>query len=191
MEGKAGRVNWRDLSASLPFPVYTVAVNPRNPTPIYAGTDFAVMTSMDAGETWAPLTSNMGPAHLLVLDPRNPNTLYAAGPGGLFEISTSASLNVTSIGFDVSVVKIGATFNATIAGLNLSGQVYFDVQVRAPGSVTDIAILNWQTGTFATHSVSTGTATGTWTISGVRAHQIETDHTGNFVTVSATITVSP
>jgi photosystem II stability/assembly factor-like uncharacterized protein len=186
-----GGASWRDLSASLPFPVYTVAVNPKNPTTIYAGTDFAVMTSMDAGETWIPLSSIIGPARLLTLDPKNPSTLYAAGPGGLLEISTSASLNVTSIGFDVSVVRIGATFNATMAGPNDTGQVYFDVQVRPPGSVTDIVILNWQTGTSASHSVSTGTVTGTWTITGVRAHEIETDHTGSFFPVSATLTVAP
>jgi photosystem II stability/assembly factor-like uncharacterized protein len=186
-----GGASWRDLSPSLPSPVYTVAVNPKNPTTIYAGTDFAAMTSMDAGETWAPLASNIGSARLLTLDPKNPSTLYAAGPGGLFEISTSASLNVTSIGFDVSVVKIGTTFNATIAGPNLTGQVYFDVQVRAPGVGTEIVILNWQTGTSASHSVGSGTPTGTWTITGACAHEIETDHTGSFFPVSATITVAP
>jgi photosystem II stability/assembly factor-like uncharacterized protein len=186
-----GGLSWRDLSASLPFPVYTVIANPKNPATIYTGTDFAVMMSTDAGETWVPLTSDMGPARLLVFDPKSPTTLYAAGSGGLFEIPISASLNVTSIGFDVSVVKSGATFNATIAGPNLTGQAYFDVQVRAPGNTTDIVIENWQTGTSAPHSVGRGTATGTWTISGVRAHQIETDHTGNFVTVSATLTVAP
>src|SRR5262249_16461533 len=141
--------------------------------------------------TWAPLSSNIGPAHTLVLNPKNPNTLYAAGPGGLFEISTAPSLTVTSVTFDASVVKVGASFNAIIAGPSVSDKTYFDVQVRAPGSTTDIVILNWQTGTSVRHSVTAGTVPGTWTTSGVRAHQIETDHTGNFVPISATITVSP
>jgi hypothetical protein len=34
-------------------------------------------------------------------------------------------------------------------------------------------------------------ASGLWTISGVRAHQIETDHTGSFAVVAAAITVLP
>jgi len=61
----------------------------------------------------------------------------------------------------------------------------------APGSATDVAIFNWQTGMFASHTTTAGTVTGTWMISGVRAHQIERDHTGSFIPVSATITVSP
>jgi photosystem II stability/assembly factor-like uncharacterized protein len=186
-----GGARWRDLSASSPFPIYAIALNPKSPTTIYTGTDFGVMTSADAGETWTPLMSNIGPTHSLTVDPKNPNTLYAAGPSGLFEISISSSLTVTSIAFDATLVKVGAAFNAIIAGSNLSNQTYFDVQVRAPGSATDMVVLNWQTGTSVHHSITAGTVTGTWTISGVRAHQIETDHTGSFIPVSATITVSP
>jgi hypothetical protein len=37
--------------------------------------------------------------------------------------------------------------------------------------------------------VSPDTPTGTWIITGVRAHQDPTDHTGTFITVSASITV--
>jgi hypothetical protein len=51
--------------------------------------------------------------------------------------------------------------------------------------------LNWQTGFAGTHDVPAGIASGKWTISGVRAHEIETDHTGSFVPVSAAITVLP
>src|SRR5207253_2590196 len=119
-----GGASWLDLSASMPVPIYAVAVNPKSPTTIYIGTDLGVMTSADAGETWAPLMSNIGPAYLLTVDPKNPNTLYAAGPGGLFEIFSPPSLMVTSITFDVSVVKLGASFNAIIAGSNLTGQTY-------------------------------------------------------------------
>jgi hypothetical protein len=35
-----------------------------------------------------------------------------------------------------------------------------------------------------------GIAPGIWTINGVRAHEVETDHTGIFFPVSATISVS-
>jgi hypothetical protein len=51
--------------------------------------------------------------------------------------------------------------------------------------------LNWQRGPAANHGVSADITLGSWTITGVRAHEIETDHTGIFFPVSATITVSP
>jgi hypothetical protein len=51
--------------------------------------------------------------------------------------------------------------------------------------------LNWQSGSTGEHDVPAGVTPGKWTINGVRAHEIETDHTGNFVPVSATIRVSP
>jgi len=41
------------------------------------------------------------------------------------------------------------------------------------------------------HDVPAGTALGAWIINGVRAHEIETDHSGIFFPVSATLTVSP
>src|SRR5262249_23595924 len=50
--------------------------------------------------------------------------------------------------------------------------------------------LNWQKGTSSIHLVPSDIATGIWTITGVRAHEVETDHTGIFFPVSATITVS-
>ena len=71
--------------------------------------------------------SNIGPVHLLIIDPKNPNTLYAGGPAGLFDISISSSLTVTSIAFDATVVKVGAAFNVIISGPNLTTQTYFDV----------------------------------------------------------------
>ena len=51
-------------------------------------------------------------------------------------------------------------------------------------------VLNWQRGLAASHDVAAGLASGSWTINGVRAHKIETDHTGIFFPVSGTITVS-
>jgi hypothetical protein len=52
-------------------------------------------------------------------------------------------------------------------------------------------VLNWQTGATANHAVPAGAALGTWTIIAVRAHEIETDHTGSFAPISAAITVLP
>jgi hypothetical protein len=160
--------------------------DPRKPATIYAATNVGVIKSTDGGGTWTPLVSNTGTAFLL-RDPKSDDTLYAGGPGGLFEMAPSS---VTSITFDVAVVKAGASFTATIAGSNLR-DMYFDVQVRPPGSAADIVVVNWQTGTTESHSVPVGIDIGTWTVDGVRAHQNQADHTGDFIPVSATITVSP
>jgi WD40 repeat protein len=100
-------------------------------------------------------------------------------------------LVVTDLRFDVTTVAAGTSYSAKVSGSNLTDRTFFDVRFTAPGSNSYIVALNWQRGLTATHSVPAGMASGIWTITGVRAHEIETDHTGNFVPVSATITVSP
>jgi hypothetical protein len=66
----------------------------------------------------------------------------------------------------------------------------FDVRFANSGSNDSSVVLNWQRALTASHEVPAGIASGTWTITGVRAHEIETDHTGSFFPVSATIGVS-
>jgi hypothetical protein len=106
-------------------------------------------------------------------------------------IAATPAFVVTGLTFDTASVKTGGTFGATIAGSNLTAQTLFDVRFRSPGSLADNIATNWQTGTTVVHSVASGTATGAWTITGVRAHQDPADHTGAFAPISATVTVSP
>jgi hypothetical protein len=111
-------------------------------------------------------------------------------------IASTQALLVTGILFDVGApgtasltLNSGSSFFATFSGSNFPSQTYFDVRFQAPGSSVYIEALNWQTGPSASHNVRFGTTTGTWTISGVRAHQDPTDHSGNYVAVSGSITV--
>jgi Galactose oxidase, central domain len=123
-------------------------------------------------------------------------TAYPSSPN-----SASAELYVPSVlsptpvantfRFDRSVVAPGSFYAVNVAGSNLSPQTFFDVRFISPGTSESAVVLNWQSGLAASHGVPAGTASGDWTINGVRAHEIETDHTGNFFPVSATITVSP
>ena len=99
-------------------------------------------------------------------------------------------LLATGIQFDRASVRVGDLFTATFSGTNLSDQTYFDVRFHSPGSATDQVALNWQRGTSATHNVPSGTATGIWSVTGIRAHKDIGDHNGGFVSVSATVTVS-
>jgi len=100
-------------------------------------------------------------------------------------------LIVTGITFDTNNARIDGSFDATISGSNLVGLTYFDVRFRAPGGSADLIALNWQAGPSASHTIPAGSAIGTWTINGVRAHQDAGDHTGSFVPVFGSITVTP
>jgi uncharacterized delta-60 repeat protein len=98
---------------------------------------------------------------------------------------------VTSLQFDRSSVAVGSSYSVNFSGVHLTDETFFDVRFTAPGSNASFVALNWQKGIVANHSVPAGSTPGSWTITGVRLHQIETDHSGNFAPVSATITVSP
>jgi hypothetical protein len=104
-------------------------------------------------------------------------------------IAQTAPLVVTDLTLSTSTTIAGSTYVANVVGSNLTAQTYFDIRVNPPGSSAPIVANNWQTGSSAPHSVVAGTPTGTWTITGVRAHQDPADHTGNFLTVSATLMI--
>ena len=58
---------WTDLGAGLPeAPVRTLAMHPRRPEYLYAGTEVGVFTSEDDGATWSP--TNEGPTNTAVAE---------------------------------------------------------------------------------------------------------------------------
>jgi hypothetical protein len=101
------------------------------------------------------------------------------------------ALIVTDLQFDRTNTRVGSAYSASVSGPNLTPDTFFDVRFTSPASSESAVALNWQKGIVENHDVPVGIAPGTWAVNGVRAHRIETDHTGNFVPVSATITVSP
>jgi hypothetical protein len=101
------------------------------------------------------------------------------------------ALVVIDLRFDQSSVAAGASYTVHVAGSYLTPETFFDVRFSSPGSNSNNVVLNWQKGLAASHQVPVGAAQGSWAINGVRAHQDEADHTGDFVPVLATITVSP
>jgi hypothetical protein len=129
---------------------------------------------------------------------------YAYGPGiGTFPQTLNSAelyiplvsppaLVVSDLQFDRTTTSPGNSYSANISGSNLSAQTFFDVRYRVPGSTLDQEALNWQRGTSESHTVPPGIATGIWTVTGIRAHQLEIDHTAGFAPVFwAIITVSP
>ena len=97
------------------------------------------------------------------------------------------SLVVTGLTFDSTAASPGSSYVSTVSGSNLTAQTYFDIRFRAPGSSVDATAWNWQIGPSMVQPVTAGIPTGTWTITGVRAHQDPADHTGSFVTVSVSV----
>ena len=105
--------------------------------------------------------------------------------------NTSGLLLVYDIRFDPgSTIGIGDSWTATLSGPNLTDETYFDLRFRSPGNNTDQVALNWQRGTTERHSILAGTTAGTWIITGVRPHLDISDHDGEFIPVSVTLTVS-
>lgn len=98
---------------------------------------------------------------------------------------------VTDLKFDRINAVAGSSYSVTVSGSNLTRETFFDVRFIRPGSDVSDVVLNWQRGVTASHDLPGGTTSGIWKVNGVRAHQIETDHTGSFIPVSATITASP
>jgi uncharacterized delta-60 repeat protein len=97
---------------------------------------------------------------------------------------------VSAIHFDAAIIRVGGSWNAIFSGSNLKDGTWFDVRFRSPGSTTDQVALNWQQGTSARHTVPAGTEAGTWIVTGIRAHESVNDHGGEFVPVSAILTVT-
>jgi Galactose oxidase, central domain len=174
------------------------------------GIDFST-TSYTSAEIYDPATGafsrtgDMNYAHTghtatLLLDG---SVLVTGGSTGypLYMNTTSAEVYIPSIlvpipvvravRFDRMVVPAGSSFSVDLSGSNLTPEMFFDVRLTSPESNESVVALNWQNGLAENHKVPAGLAPGSWTITGVRAHRIETDHTGIFFPISATLTVSP
>ncbi len=96
---------------------------------------------------------------------------------------------VSELKFEPATAQVGSSFVAKFAGTNVTNDTYLDVRFRAPGSSSDLVVLNWQQGLSGSHGIVPGTALGNWTINGVRAHQDRDEHSGDFDAVSATLAV--
>ncbi|MBM3264717.1 MAG: hypothetical protein FJY97_15015 [candidate division Zixibacteria bacterium] len=59
--------------------IRAIAVHPRDPRILYAGTDTGVYRSSDGGDTWSRSDSEMNELHVwsLAIDPAHPETVYA------------------------------------------------------------------------------------------------------------------
>ena len=210
--GQAGILVFNDSTATQPSPARTQAALGSNgiATFTFQGHTvnvFARLQGLTDGSSRLVVTTTVGNevidcngsgsqaqcAGTLIGDPLIGGTVLLGNNGRILSKGTIVAtppLLVTGLSFDSTSTRIGSAYTATISGSNLTNQTFFDVRFRAPGSVADNVASNWQTGLSASHSVPAGLPTGAWTITGVRAHQDASDHTGSFVPLSTTITVS-
>jgi len=173
--------------------IVALVIAPQVPSAMYAATSAGLFKSTDAGTTWSSVNFGIDSSSVfdIAVDPQNPNTLYAATSRGLLTITfaTQGPPLVHGFEFNQTGVHIGDSYIARVSGTNLTAQTYFDILYRAPGGSVVEESLNWQTGASAVHSVSAATARGIWTVTGIRAHEDETDHTGSYVPVSTSVNV--
>jgi photosystem II stability/assembly factor-like uncharacterized protein/surface antigen len=164
-----GSLTWSLSSNGLPDdPVQALAVDPRNPQIVYAGT-FArgVFKTVDGGHSWTATNSGLTSLSVMMLavDSANSNTVYVGMNGGLFRSTTGGqswasvgsvfgSLAVLSVAFDPtnsSTVYVGTTpidgstagfFKSTDGGLTwfLTNAGLTLPPVGAAPSVTAIAV---------------------------------------------------
>ncbi len=86
-------MTWRSLAANLPQegPVHVVRGDARNPELLFAGTEFGLYVSLDAGTAWLPLKNGLPPCpvHDLVIHPRERELVVATHGRGLYVLDVA------------------------------------------------------------------------------------------------------
>src|SRR6266851_2903892 len=96
-----GGVTWSAINSGLTvssggstfvLTVNALAIDPTNPTTLYAGTSSGVFKSTDSGNNWNDFSNGLTNTflHDIVIDPTNPATLYAATSEGIFKSINAA-----------------------------------------------------------------------------------------------------
>jgi len=85
-------------AASTGFPTYAyaqcLAIDPKTPTTLYAGTGGGVFRSTDSGGHWTAMNNGLTEKHVsdIAIDPLTPTTLYAGiNEGGIFRSADSGN----------------------------------------------------------------------------------------------------
>ncbi len=79
--------SWTAINQGLPNrQVFSLLIDPKEPSQLYLGTDKGIFHSADHGASWRPLTPLLKDRNIraLVLDPEEPDLLYAGTDRGVF-----------------------------------------------------------------------------------------------------------
>ena len=84
---------------SYPYAVVALAIDPRDPDNIYAGSQTGgILKSADGGTTWAVANTGLTNRRVsaLIIDPRKPRVLFTSTEGGVFR-STNGGARLASV----------------------------------------------------------------------------------------------
>ena len=145
-----GASTWAAIAGLSNTRVNALAIDPRTPTTLYAGTDAGVLKSTDGASSWATMNAGLyPPVFALVIDPAMPGTLYAASAsstGGLFEIEQVCAGDCHGNGqvtVDELVTLVGIALGnsflsaCTIGDVNHDGQITVDEIIMAVNLALD------------------------------------------------------
>src|SRR5262249_9177141 len=100
--------SWNTLAGLSGGTVTALAIDPRNPDSVYAGTAAGILKSTDGGAHWSTsktrlITEAYGPLVIpaLAIDPQNPDTVYAAGTYAGILKTTDAGASWTIVNSDL------------------------------------------------------------------------------------------
>lgn len=130
-----GGRTWRSVDRGMSnTAVHAVALDPRDPERLYAGTSLAgVFKSSDGGSTWKPINRGFKGLDLyprtVTVDPKTPTTVYAAtNGGGVFKsIDGGGSWQPTNSGLtntDVTVLAIDPTTPSILHAGTAGGGIF-------------------------------------------------------------------
>ena len=92
--------DWEKItSPTMPVDIDSLAIDPRNTTTIYAGTQYRPYKSTDAGKNWSLIRDGMiddSDVFAVDIDPRNPEHVVASACSGIYE-SVNGGIKWTKI----------------------------------------------------------------------------------------------
>jgi hypothetical protein len=130
-----GGLNWTEVNNGLVGDarrVPALAIDPGNPSRVFAGTQAGVFRSLDAGASWTDYNSGLESLNVQALhfDPATPTALYAGAGDGVYRIEEGcAAAPNTPAGTNVSVTPVDSTTGETPVTVTFAS-------VEQPGETT-------------------------------------------------------
>lgn len=133
-----GGINWAFSNTGLvagatPLTLYSIAIDPRIPQRLYAGSASGLFRSSDGGNGWAPAGSGIGtrPVLSVAINPHDANFVYAGAAGGGVFRSADGGDTWTSTG--------PANLDGTALAVDSAGQfVHAGVYLGTQGFITKV-----------------------------------------------------
>ncbi len=146
---------WKPLAQDLPpdGPVHVVRADPRNPDLLYAGTEYGLFLTPDAGRSWLAFRAGLPPVPVLdlALHPRDRELVVATHGRGLYVIDVAPLQELTpqvrAAPAHLFAVKPARTFPRPAAREAVKGRnflvpnppygavIYYALRERQPGKV--------------------------------------------------------